>query len=197
MSIEKLVVAKRVPGKKGVKAVRNSGLVPVVIYGGGVKENISGAIERKLLIKAFSTEFGRNIIVDLDCDGTSVKAVARDLQIHPVRNRIEHVDFLAVKEDEKVVVSVPVVRTGKSQGEIVGGKVFQVMKEIKVSCKPEDIPSSIVIDVTPVKIGDRIKLSQVVYPEGVSPVYVQDTPVIVMNKGRGVKAAEVEGAEGA
>ncbi len=189
----KLVVEKRVPGKKTVKAVRNSGSIPVEIYGTCLDENISGSVERRDLVKLFSTEFGKNIVLDLDCEGKSVKAVAHKLQIHPVKNCIQHIDFLAVREDEQVVVTVPVKRVGKSKGEVIGGKVFQVMKEIKVSAKPADIPANIVVDVTEAMIGDRIKLSELSYPEGVKPVFKQDTPVIVINKGRGMKTADLQG----
>ncbi|HNZ54759.1 MAG TPA: 50S ribosomal protein L25, partial [bacterium] len=79
-------------------------------------------------------------------------------------------------------------------GEIAGGKVFQVLKEVKVSCRPADIPSEINVDVTEKEIGDRIKISELPYPQGVTPVFHQDSPVIVVNKGRGQSATE-EGEE--
>ena len=76
-------------------------------------------------------------------------------------------------------------RAVDEKGEIAGGKIFQVVKEVKVACKPADVPAEIVVDVTNNEIGDRIKLSTLPYPQGVRPVFTQDAPVIVINKGRG------------
>ncbi|HSW59310.1 MAG TPA: 50S ribosomal protein L25 [bacterium] len=192
MKTFKLIVEKREQGKKSVKAVRNSGSVPVEIYGKFMEGNISGSVLRKDLIKGLHTSHGKNIIFDLEYEGQSILAVAHDMQIHPVKTNIIHLDFIAVKEDQLIVVTVPVARQGRSLGEIAGGKVFQVLKDVKVSCKPADIPSEIMVDVTEKEIGDRIKISELPYPQGVTPVFHQDSPVIVVNKGRGQTAAEEE-----
>lgn len=189
METFKLIVEKRETGKRGVKAVRNSGLTPVEIYGKTLKSNISGSVSKKELVKALHTPKGKNVVFDLDYDGKSFLAIAQDFQIHPVKNNIIHLDFLVITEDQKIVVTVPIVKKGRSKGEIVGGKVFQVLKEVKIACKPADLPAEIVVDVTENDIGDRIKISTLPYPEGVEPVFTQDSPVIVVNKGRG-QAAE-------
>lgn len=194
MKTIKLTVAKREQGKKNVKAVRADNFIPVEIYGKSLKSNISGSIARKDFVKALHTPQGRNIILDLDIEGQSVLAVAHQLQIHPVKTNIIHADLLAVKEDEELVVTVPVNRIGRSLGEIAGGNVFQVLKEVKVSCKPAYVPAEIIVDVTENEIGDRIKISALPYPEGVRPVFHQDSPVIVINKGRGQSLAEDEAA---
>ena len=194
MKTVKLTVEKREQGKKNVKAVRANNFIPVEIYGKSLKSNISGSIARKEFVKALHTPQGKNIILDLDVDGKSILAVAHDLQIHPVKTSIIHADLIAVKEDEELVVTVPVNKTGRSKGEIEGGSVFQVLKEVKVSCKPADIPAEIMVDVTENEIGDRIKISALPYPKGVRPVFNQDAPVIVLNKGRGQSLAEDEEA---
>lgn len=194
MKTVKLTVEKREQGKKNVKAVRANNFIPVEIYGKSLKSNISGSIERKEFVKALHTPQGRNIILDLDVEGKSILAVAHQLQIHPVKTNIIHADLIAVQENEELIVTVPVRRTGRSQGEIAGGSVFQVLKEVKVSCKPAYIPAEIVVDVTENVIGDRIKISALPYPEGVKPVFHQDSPVIVVNKGRGQSLAEDEEA---
>lgn len=194
MKTIKLTVEKREQGKKNVKAVRADNFIPVEIYGKSLKSNISGSIARKDFVKALHTPQGRNIILDLDVEGQSILAVAHQLQIHPVKTSIIHADLLAVKEDEELIVTVPVNRTGRSQGEIAGGNVFQVLKEVKVSCKPADVPAEIVVDVTENVIGDRIKISALPYPKGVKPVFHQDSPVIVVNKGRGQSLSEDEEA---
>lgn len=185
METFKLAVEKREQGKKSVKAVRNNGFVPVEIYGKGLESNISGSVERKELIKGLHTPQGKNVIFDLNYEGKSYLAIAHELQIHPVKDNIIHVDFMTVSEDKEITIIVPVTKQGRSKGEIAGGKIFQVVKEVKVACKPADVPAEIVVDVTNNEIGDRIKLSTLPYPQGVRPVFTQDAPVIVINKGRG------------
>lgn len=195
MKTFKLIVEKREQGKKSVKAVRTGGNVPVEIYGKNLTSNISGAVLRKDLIKALHTPQGKNIVFDLEYEGKSIFAVAHNLQIHPVKTNIIHVDFMAVDEDQEVVVTVPVNRMGRSKGEIAGGKVFQVLKEVKVTCRPAYIPSEIMVDLTENEIGDRIRISELPYPENVKPVFNQDAPVIVINKGRGQVTSSEEGEE--
>jgi len=195
MKTFKLTVEKREQGKKSVKAVRNNSMVPVEIYGKFLKSNISGSVLRKELVKGLHTSQGKNIVFDLQYDGQSLLAIAHDLQIHPVKTNIIHVDFMAVNKDQRIAVTVPVRRIGRSKGEIAGGRVFQVLKEVKVNCVPADIPAEIVVDVTENEIGDRIRISELPYPENVVPVFVQDSPVIVLNKGRGQSLSDEEGAE--
>ncbi|HNZ54146.1 MAG TPA: 50S ribosomal protein L25, partial [bacterium] len=120
MKTFKLIVEKRDQGKKSVKAVRTNGSVPVEIYGKFMESNISGAVSRKELVKGLHTSQGKNIIFDLEYEGKSILAVAHDMQIHPVKTNIIHVDFIAVKEDQQIVVTVPVTRSGRSLGEIAG-----------------------------------------------------------------------------
>ncbi|MGI6393198.1 MAG: 50S ribosomal protein L25 [bacterium] len=203
MKTFKLIVEKREQGKKGVKAVKQKGCIPVEIYGKFMENNISGSVERKALVKGLHTPQGKNIVFDLEFEGKSMFAIAHNLQIDPVKTKIIHVDFMAIKEDSPILVFVPVVKKGRSLGEVAGGRVFQVLKEVKVSCKPADVPAEIVVDITTKEIGDRIKISELPYPEGVTPVFRQDSPVLVINKGRGQSlsdeedAADAEAAEAA
>ena len=185
METYKLSVEKREQGKKNVKAVRNNECIPVEIYGKSLESNISGSVSRKDFVKALHTPKGRNVVLEFDFDGKTYLAMAHDFQIHPVKNCILHADLMVVTEDQEVEAVVPVTKQGRSKGEIAGGKVLQVIKELKVACKPADIPTEILVDVTNNEIGDRIKISTLPYPQGVRPVFKQDAPVIVFNKGRG------------
>lgn len=195
METIKLTLIEREPGKKGAKAARNANCIPVEIYGKHLEANISGSIVRKDFAKALNTERGKNVVLEFEYKGKILKAIPYKLQIHPVKTWITHADLFAVKDDEDICVSVPVIRKGRSQGEIVGGRVFQVVKEVKVVCKPDKIPSFIEIDITENVIGDRIKISELPYPDGVNPVFRNDTPVIVINKGRGQSLSDEEEAE--
>lgn len=202
MEYIKLNVEKRESGKSQVKAARNNEMIPVEIYGKSLEQNISGSVLRKEYVKALHTPQGKNAVFELNVDGKTVKAITKDLQIHPVKNYIIHADLLAVEEDMELVVVVPVSKRGKSKAEVEGGRAYQVVKDVKVKCKPAYIPAGIDIDIAKYSIGDRVSISQLTYPENVSPVFVQDTPVFVFNKGRGQSVGEEEGegeegAEGA
>jgi len=196
METIKLTLLERETGKKGVKAARKEDYIPVEIYGKSIESNISGSIARKEFVKALNTPRGKNVVLELEHNGAPIKTIPHNLQIHPVKTKIIHADLLAVKDDEQVLLTVPIVRKGRSKGEVIGGKVFQVMKEVKVVCTIDKIPASIEVDITDNVIGDRIKISALPYPEGVTPVFRQDSPVIVINKGRGQSLSEdEEGAE--
>jgi large subunit ribosomal protein L25 len=192
METIKLTLLERETGKKGVKSARKAETIPVEIYGKTLEKNISGSIERKELVKALNTPRGKNVVIEVEHDGKTIKTIPHNLQIHPVKTKIIHMDLLAVRDDEDVFLTVPVIRKGRSKGEVAGGKVFQVMKEVKVVCKPDKVPAAIEVDITENVIGDRIKISALPYPEGVKPVFRQDTPVIVINKGRGQSVSDEE-----
>jgi len=196
MEYIKINVEKREPGKKETKAVRKNEMIPVEIYGKSLKENISGSVVRKEYVKALHTSMGKNAVFELNVDGKSVKAITHNLQIHPVKNFIIHADLLAVEDDAELVVKVPVSKVGRSEAEIEGGRSFQVLKDVRVRCKPAHIPAGIEVDITEYNIGDRLSISQLTYPENVTPVFAQDTPVFVFNKGRG-QSLEDEEAEAA
>ncbi len=178
-------VKKRLPGKKYAKLSRKNNEIPFEIYGKRMKENVSGSIDRKEFIKAIHGSNGRNVIFNLNMDDKTFSAIPLNFQIHPVKDRIEHIDFLAVDEGDKVKIKVPVEKVGKSKGEVAGGILIQTIKELPVICSPENIPAKITVDVKGVGIGERIKISQLTLPEGVSAVARYDVPVIVVNKGRG------------
>ncbi len=197
METVKLTLIERVLGKKGVKAARKENYIPVEIYGKSLEKNISGSIARKEFVKALNSKRGTNVVLELEHNGSTIKTIPHNLQMHPVKDMVIHADLLAVKDDEDVFVTVPVVRKGRSLAEIAGGRVFQVVKEIKVVCKPDKMPASIEIDISQNEIGDRIPISALPYPEGVAPVFRQDTPVIVFNKGRGQSLSDEEAEEGA
>jgi len=192
MEICALKVAKRGTGKKAVSIVKKSASIPVVIYGPKMKENIAGAVVRNEMIKLLHTPQGKNVYLDLDVEGESIKAIPYQFDIDPVKNSIRHIDFLAVSPDDEVEAEVPVFKVGRSKGEVAGGMVMQIIKEVRIKAKPLDIPASITIDVTEFKIGTRLLISAIDYPAGVTPVFKQDTPVIVVNKGRGQKADSIE-----
>lgn len=199
MEYIKLNVEKREPGKKETKAVRKKEMIPVEIYGRNLKGNVSGSVTRIDYVKSLHTKQGTNAVLELNVEGQIIKAITHKLQIHPVKNYIIHVDLMAVEDDAELTVTVPVSKYGRSLAEVAGGRSIQVIKDVKVRCKPADIPAEIEVDMAKFDIGDRISISQLGYPENVTPVFAQDIPVFVFNKGRGqsLEDEENEAAEAA
>jgi len=196
MNTTTLVVFPRTPGKRYVKEVWAKGLLPVNIYGKTLGQNICGAVERNKMIKALLSPKGRNTLFTLQVEKKEFLAIPKEIDIDPVKDVVRHIDFMVIPENEPVIVTVPVAKEGRSQGEIVGGKTLVVLREIPVRCLPANIPEKLTVDVTPYNIGDRVFMKDIPYPEGVVPVIRENIPVIVVNKGRGQTAEETttEGA---
>ena len=140
--------------KAVVKSIRKAGLVPCNIYGLGM-ENVLFTVSSKEL-KAL-THTPNSYIVDLELDnGQKYYAVLHEVQWHPVTDEALHVDFLAVTEDKPVVINVPVVITGHSEGVKLGGKLLVSTRKLRVSALMKDLPDSLEVDITELKIGKQI-----------------------------------------
>ncbi|NSW93635.1 MAG: 50S ribosomal protein L25/general stress protein Ctc [Bacteroidales bacterium] len=141
-------------GKKSSKKIRKSGMVPCVIYGGD--ENIHFQAHENSFKNLVYTHNAH--LVKLDLDGKEMKVVLKDIQFHPVTDRILHADFMQVFDDKPVVISLPVKITGESVGVKAGGKLRVKRRHLKVKGLVADIPDEIVIDITDVKINHSVKV---------------------------------------
>lgn len=141
-------------GKKSSKKIRKSGMVPCVIYGGN--ENIHFQAHENSFKNLVYTHNAH--LVKLDLDGKEMKVVLKDIQFHPVTDRIIHADFMQVFDDKPVVISLPVKITGESVGVKAGGKLRVKRRHLKVKGLVADIPDEIVIDITDVKINHSVKV---------------------------------------
>ena len=139
-------------GKKFAKAARREGQVPCIIYGGG--EEKAFTIDVKELKQLIYTP--NSYIVEINIDGAIEKAVMREVQFHPVREEVLHVDFYRVQEGKPVAVSVPVRLTGNAEGVKIGGKLQLSARKLVVKALTEFIPDEIVVDVTPLQVGQTI-----------------------------------------
>ena len=152
--IELKGVVREVGNKATVKCIRKQGLVPCNIYGSGI-QNVLFTVSAKDL-KAL-THTPNSYIVDLGLDnGQKFTAVLHEVQWHPVTDEALHVDFLAVTEDKPVVINVPVVITGHSEGVKLGGKLLVSTRKLRVSALMKDLPDSLEVDITELKIGKQI-----------------------------------------
>ena len=152
--IELKGVIREVGNKAVVKSIRKQGLVPCNIYGSGI-ENVLFTVSAKDLKSLTHTP--NSYIVDLELnDGKKFKAVLHEVQWHPVTDEALHVDFLAISEDKPVVIDVPVIITGHSEGVKLGGKLLVSSRKLRISALIDDLPDSLEVDVTNLMIGKQI-----------------------------------------
>lgn len=197
MELMSLTVTPRsATGKGAARKLRRDGLVPAICYG-LKKEPLHLSVVPKALMKVLKGPLGRNAVFNLAVENDKVprKVILQDLQIHPLRRAVEHADFLEVTDDSKLVLDVPVVVEGRSLGEKAGGRLRQVLKELRVVCRPPTVPAAITIDVSPLDIGAVLYVEDVQFPEGVESAMRGRVPVVTVRLGRA--AEEGEGAEGA
>ncbi len=146
-------------GKEEARKIRARGLIPAIFYGPRSK-TIPLTVDPKELTKALQTEAGENVLIDLKIQGgdqSDQKVVmVKDIQIDPLHRRTLHTDFYEVVMDEMVTVEVPIHLIGKPEGIKMGGILEQVRRAIQIQCLPGDIPKSIDVDVSSLKIGDSI-----------------------------------------
>jgi large subunit ribosomal protein L25 len=148
-------------GKERVRKMRARGLIPAIFYGPRSK-TIPLTVDPKALAKVLQTEAGENVLIDLEIrkgDQSNRKVVmVKDIQIDPLQRTTLHTDFYEVALDEMVTVEVPIHLIGKPEGIKMGGILEQIRREIEIQCLPGDIPKSIDVDVSSLKIGDSIHI---------------------------------------
>jgi large subunit ribosomal protein L25 len=151
-------------GKEKAKKLRAKGLIPAIFYGPR-SQTIPLVIDSRELTKALQTEAGENVLIDLDirkgAQSDRKVVMLKDIQIDPLQRKTLHTDFYEVTMDEMVIVEVPVHLMGKPEGTKMGGILEQVRRVIQIQCFPADIPKSIDIDVSPLKIGDSIHVQDI------------------------------------
>ena len=173
-------------GKGAARSLRASGRIPGVIYGHG-REPQALAIDNRELEKLLSKISAESTVIELTLDGKSAQTLIREIQRHPFKRQILHVDFQELVAGEKITVRLPIVLSGVPDGvRQDGGVLDQTLRELEVEVDPASIPSHIEIDVTPLKIGDSIHVRDVKLPEGVEVVTELDSSVCVVSAPRAV-----------
>jgi large subunit ribosomal protein L25 len=151
-------------GKGAARQTRFGGKVPAVIYGHG-RPTESLEVEAKALEKALVGVEPESTIIELSVDGRTMKTVIREIQRHPVRPDIIHVDFYEIHAGEKVKLKIPVHLVGNPDGvRNAGGVLDQVTREVEIEVLPENIPDRVELDVTALKIGDSLHVRDLHIP---------------------------------
>jgi len=161
-------------GRNAVKQVRARGAVPAVIYGAHeAPSNLE--VDRKAIETVLAHAASEHVLVELEInDGgkaTNKLSIIQEIQHHPVRGDILHVDFHAVSADETVTSQVPIEPTGEAVGvKTHGGLLQQQLHSLEIECFPQNLPEIITVDVSALNIGDSIHVKDIVLPEGVKAI---------------------------
>ncbi|MGC8723238.1 MAG: 50S ribosomal protein L25 [Acidobacteriota bacterium] len=220
--IEIEVERREVIGKKARRATAEIGMIPGIVYG-GEREPVPISVDPKKIIQILRSEKGANSILLFSLKGTGSQrhVMIKDFQIDPVSNDLVHADFTRILMDKKVRVKVPIVYDGVAFGvKNESGLVDVIMREVEVECLPTDIPDRIHVDLTPLKVGDSVKIQDLTAGKNVQilaedphlPVVQVEAPRVEVEKaeeqvpgegaqepeviGKGKKATEEEGEGG-
>lgn len=152
-------------GKGPAGRLRAQGRIPAVMYGAAVDGTTSLHIDASDLYHVLHTSAGMNVIVQLQVDGDEILAMPRELQRHPVRGDLFHVDFVTIDRDTLVRVEVP-VRLNGTEKVAAPGVVTHILHDIPIRVRPLDIPDQFELDVASMEIGDTLRVEDIEMPEG-------------------------------
>jgi large subunit ribosomal protein L25 len=185
MAIVQLNAAMRADSGKGAaRTLRSKGQIPAIIYG-HKRQPQALSINSRDLDKLLSTISAESTVIELNLDGTMARTLIREIQRHPFKREILHVDFQELVAGEKVIVSIPIVLTGVSEGVRLGGGILdQTMRELEIKVDPADIPNHVEADVTPLQIGSSLHVRDLKIPEGVEVMDDLDASVCVVGAPR-------------
>jgi large subunit ribosomal protein L25 len=185
-------------GSRPAGRLRRSGKVPAVLYGLGTETAEVSVPAREL---QHILAGGSNTLVTLKHDGDDALTLVRQIQRHPTRGDLLHVDFIRVRRDVAVSAEVALHMIGEPAGVRDGGVLEQLIFSLPIEAKPQDIPHEIEVDVSALVIGDQIRLEEVTLPSGVAATIEPDSLVVQVIAPRVVEeevpeGEEVEGEEG-
>jgi len=191
--MEKVILkaaVRKETGKRIAKDLRNNGQVPANVYKSGGKAT-SLTVGNSEMEKALHTKAGENVLITLKVSGASpakdLTVLIKEIQRHPVRDNILHVDFNEISLTEVLKVNVPLTTHGEPAGvKIDGGILEHILRELSVECLPTNIPAKIEVEVSVLKIGEHILVKDIKVPEGVK--VLNDPELIALI----VKAPKVE-----
>jgi len=181
-------------GSRSARRLRADGRVPAVVYGQGV-EPVPVTVHARDLRTALSTDAGLNAVLSLRVDGKKYLTMARELQRHPVRGTVIHVDFQVVDPERQISAEVPISLTGEAvELHRSEGVLDQQLFALPVMARPADIPTHLEVDVSEVVIGSVIRVEEIALPPGVTSELDPESIVVA---GQPPRVQEAEAAEAA
>ena len=186
-------------GKGPARSLRSAGQIPGVVYG-HARDPQALTLDTREFEKLLSHISAESTVIELSLDGQTTKTLIREIQRHPFKRQILHVDFQELVAGEKVQVNIPIVLLGTPEGvRASGGVMDQTLRELSIRVDPSSIPDHIEVDVSGVLIGHSIHVSELQLPEGVEVLNDPEAPVCVVAAPRAVveeTAAATEPVEG-
>ncbi len=146
-------------GKVATKALRNAGAVPCVLYGGDQAVHFSA--EEKAFKNLIYTPNAHTVVIDLG-NGKSFNAILQDIQVHPVSDKILHIDFFQLFDNKEITMEVPVKIVGTSKGVLAGGVLRLNTRKLKVKALPSNLPDFVEADITPLEMGNKLYVTKLV-----------------------------------
>ena len=207
-SFELVAEFRETQGKGASRRLRHDGKVPAILYGGHLGARTLTLSHQKLLILLDNERF-YSTILNLKVGDQTQAAILKDVQRHPFKNAIVHVDFQRVEENEKIRIKIPLHFTGATVSPGVksqGGIVSHMRNDVEVSCLPKDLPEFVEVDISGLSLNESVHLSQLKVPQGVVLVELakEDAAVVAIHSPRAEEpeptaaaAAAAPGAEGA
>jgi large subunit ribosomal protein L25 len=202
-TIEVNAVARSVQGTGASRRLRRAGKVPAIVYGADEQAQVIELDHKAIMLQLREEAFHASILA-INVDGKKQNVLLRDVQMHPWKQQVLHVDFQRVDAKQKIHMRVPLHFVNEEVGpgvKLGGGVINHVMTEVEVNCLPGDLPEYIEVDLAALELGDSIHLSEVNLPKGVESVQLTrgDDSVVVSVQVPRVAAAEESreaGAEG-
>ena len=190
-------------GKGASRRLRHAEKMPAILYGAG-KDPVGLTLEQKAVRALQSNEAFYSSVLDLKVDGKAEQVIIRDVQHHPFRVELTHIDFLRVDNKSELRVHVPLhyINEEKCPGvKQFGGQVSHLAVEVEIECLPKDIPEFIEVDIIAMNVGDILHLSDIKVPEGVEILALKqgddhDTAIVSVHLPKGGASLDEEEAEG-
>lgn len=172
-------------GKKPSKDLRNDGRIPCVLYGGQDVVHFSVTLnDVKNLI--YTPDFR---VANLTVDGINFRCIVKDYQLHPLTSNLTHIDFLSLVDGQKVKLEVPVRTKGVSPGVKLGGKLQQKLRRVKVKTLPEEMVTELFIDISPLDLGQSLRVRDIQVPAGIELLNAPSIPVVTIEIPRALRSA--------
>jgi len=179
-------------GKRDAKGLRYEGQVPAVLYGGTTQTHLSvSAADLKAVLYTPDV-----VIVELNFEGKTVRAIVQDAQFHPLTDLVTHIDFLELFDDKEVSLNIPIKLTGTSPGVKMGGKLVQKLRKLRVKALPNNLPQVIEVPMESLEVGKSFRVDQVKL-ENAKVLNNADDTIVSVIMSRALRQAEQEAAKAA
>lgn len=196
MAEQEIVVERRDQSGKGpTRQLRAQGRVPGILYG-HKEQPLSFSLDPNEFNKRLrASGRGRNTLFKVKGLEREATVLVKEMQVHPVRREITHLDFLEVRAEDMIVAEVPVRLTGRAAGQVQGGTVQLAMRTVKVRCKAFEIPKELVIDITPMQLNETFRVGKLELPAGVETIESERLAIVTIRESRASRMASKEEGE--